>query len=216
MKSKLVSLFVLLAVATLIAGCSKNNSVSSNGTLYPVTATILNPSGLPQAGAILKLQGKANNDPVFASVTDSTGTATIKAPAGNQTLVGVMGTVFSVTFSVNVAANQTGTNAGTHQVVRNTALKVLVVQGDCEEIENVLQGLKFGTYDSIYVYDLIDSVASDSNKTQNFLAKYSLVFSDCQCGDEGDDATLLRFLASTVATSRTAERYMAVITIITI
>lgn len=186
MRSRFSSLVVLLALGIMIQSCSKSSS-TSNVPVYPVTATILNPVGLPQAGAILKLQGKADNDSIYASVTDTAGTATIKAPAGNQTLVAKLGSVFQVTFNVNVAASQSGTNAGTHQVTRNSALKVLVVQASAEQIENVLQTLNFGAYDSIYVSDLIDSIATDSVKAQNYLAKYTLIFSDCDGGSEGDD-----------------------------
>lgn len=185
MREKFFTVVVLLTLGVLIQSCSKS---TSNVPVYPVTATLLNPAGLPQAGAILKLQGKADNDPVYASVTDTTGTATIKAPAGNQTLVGKLGSVFQVTFTVNVAASQNGTNAGTHQVTRNSALKVLVVQASAEQIENVLQVLNFGGYDSIYVSDLIDSIATDSVKAQTYLAQYTLIFSDCDGGSEGDDS----------------------------
>ncbi len=187
MKLRFSTLVVLLALGTMIQSCSKSSS-TSNVPLYPVTATILNPAGLPQAGAILKLQGKADNDSIYASVTDTTGTATIKAPAGNQTLVGKLGSLFQVTFNVNVAASQSGTNAGTHQVTRNSATKVLVVQASAEEIEDVLQVLNIGGYDSIYVSDLIDNIATDSVKAQTYLAQYTNIFSDCDGGSEGDDS----------------------------
>ncbi|HUI30933.1 MAG TPA: hypothetical protein VLX91_12020 [Candidatus Acidoferrales bacterium] len=180
-------LFLLLISVVLFESCSKSSNSVSNGPLYPVTATILNPAGNPQAGAIFKLQGKADNDSVFAAVTDTTGKATIKAPAGNQTFVAKLGAIFQVTFTASVSASQTGTNIGNHQVVRNTALKVLVVQASAEATEDVLKVLNFGGYDSIYVSDLINNIATDSVKAQSYLAGYTLVFSDCDGGSEGGD-----------------------------
>jgi hypothetical protein len=168
----------------MLQSCSKNSV--NNEPVYPVTAIVLNPAGTPQGGAILKLNGKADNDPTFAAVTDSTGTATIKAPAGQQTLVAKMGSIFQSTISVNVQASQSGTNAGPVKLAQNTALKVLVVQASAEQIENVLRDpiIGFTTFDSITVYDLNDSVAADSNRALAFLEKYTLVFSDCDGGSE--------------------------------
>jgi hypothetical protein len=194
MKSKLTALFAILAFSLLLGSCKKSNPVSSGETVYPVTATVLNPAGSPQGGAILKLQGKADDDPVYAAITDSSGSATIKAPAGQQTLVAKMGSIFQTTLSVNVQASQSGTTAGSMKLAQNTALKVLVVQASAEQLEDVLRDplIGFSTYDSISVYALNDSVDADSVKALAFLQQYTLIFSDCDGGSESSYLPLSR------------------------
>jgi hypothetical protein len=185
MKSKFSALLAIVAFSLILGSCKKSNPVS-NETVYPVTAVVLNPAGSPQGGAILKLQGKADDDPTFAGVTDSTGSATIKAPAGQQTLVAKMGSIFETSFSVNVQASDAGTNAGSVKLQQNTSLKVLVVQASAEQLEDVLRDpiIGFTTFDSISVYALNDSVAADSNRALAFLQQYTLIFSDCDGGSE--------------------------------
>ncbi len=194
MRSRYSALFVIVTFSLLLGSCKKSNPVDSGGPVYPVTATVLNPAGSPQGGAILKLQGKADDDPTYAALTDSTGTATIKAPAGQQTLVAKMGSIFQTTLSVNVAASEAGTNAGSVKLAQNTALKVLVVQASAEQLEDVLRDpiIGFTTFDSISVYALNDSIAADSNKALTFLKGYTLVFSDCDGGSESSYLALSR------------------------
>ncbi len=193
MKSTFSALFVIVALGLMLGSCKKSNPVS-NESVYPVTAIVLNPAGSPQGGAILKLQGKADDDPTFAAITDSSGSATIKAPAGQQTLVAKMGSIFETTLSVNVQASDAGTNAGSVKLAQNTALKVLVVQASAEQLEDVLRDpiIGFATFDSISVYDLNDSVAADSNRALAFLQQYTLVFSDCDGGSEYSYISLSR------------------------
>lgn len=185
MKFSTLTILVVLAFGLGLSSCKKSPT-GSNEPLYPVSATVLNPAGNPQGGAILKLAGKADDDPTFAAVTDSTGSATIKAPAGQQTLIAKMGSIFQSTINVNVQASSAGTNAGTVKLAQNTALKVLVVQASAEQLEDVLRDpiIAFSTFDSITVYDLNDSVAADSNRALAFLQKYTLIFSDCDGGSE--------------------------------
>lgn len=193
MRSKLSFIFILFAAVVLFQSC-KSNSVAPNPTLYQVTATVLDPAGNPQAGAILKLQGKADNDAVYATITDSAGNGTIKAPSGNQTLVAKIGSIFQVTFTVNVLASSTPTVAPPVKLVQNTLFKVLVVYGDAEQIEDVLHdpNIGFTTFDTTDVYYMRNRVASDSTATLNFLKQYTLVFSDCNGGDEDGYPVLAR------------------------
>lgn len=186
MRSTLAVLLLLTASAVLFQSCKKSNPVGSNEPVYPVTAIVLNPAGAPQGGAILKLEGKADDDPVFAAVTDSAGSATIKAPAGQQTLVAKMGSIFQTSITVDVQASDAGTEVGSVKLAQNTALKVLVVQASAEQLEDVLRDpvIGFTQFDSITVYDLNDSVAADSNRALAFLQEYTLIFSDCDGGSE--------------------------------
>ncbi len=196
MKSTLSAILVTLALGVLFVSCKKSDTgVNPNANLYPVTATILNPAGTPQGGATLKLKGKADDDPVFAAITDSTGKATIKAPAGQQTLVAKMGSVFQTEFNVSVQASQNGTVVTQPvKLQQNTALKVLVVQASAEQLEDVLRDpiIGFTVFDSISVHALNDSVAADSTRALNFLKQYTLVFSDCDGGSEYSYAPLAR------------------------
>ncbi len=194
MKRVFSVLIVVAAFGFLFGSCSKDSGTGPNAELYPVTAKILNPAGEPQGGAILKLAGKTDSDPTFATVTDDSGIGTIKAPAGNQTLIAKMGSIFQTQFTVNVQASQSGTQAGTVTLQQNTALKVLVVYGGCEELENVLSdpAIGFTKFDTTDVNYMRVRAASDSNATLNYLKNYTLVFSDCNCGDEHSYPVLAR------------------------
>ncbi len=197
MKHTMFCSFVVLAVAAaLLWGCSKNdnNPVAPTGPVYPVTVTVHNPAGEAQGGATVFLKGKPENDPVFSAITDTSGKATIKAPAGVQTLVAKIGSVFQAEFNVNVAASDSGTNAGVVTLQQNTSLKVLVVKADAEQLENVLRDPKIGftAFDSVSIYDMRDSATSDSTRLLNFFRQYTLIFSDCNGGDEGGYPLLSR------------------------
>ncbi len=205
-KLLLVCLVGILAVGMLMvqSGCKKEDSTTTPGTVvpvYPVSATVLNPLGQPQGGALLALQNPPNQPGTFSAYTDAAGQATINSPAGQQTLIAKMGTVFQATISVNVAASQTPTNAGTMQLQQNTTLKVLVVQASAEQLEDVLRAIGFTTFDSTDIYTLRDSANVDSTGVLNRLKQYSLVFSDCDGGSEGG--------SSYAALSRTYGRYVA-------
>lgn len=198
-KRLILLLFVVGGIAGLLHSCSSSSSTGPGGggnePVYPVTATVLNPAGAPQGGAILKLKGKGDSDPVFATVTDSTGRGTIQAPAGQQTLVAKIGSVFLTEVPVNVLADTQGTTVTAPIVLQqNTALKVLVVKASAEQLENVLRDsvIGFTVFDSIYVYALNDSVAADSNRALNFLLQYTIIFSDCDGGSEYSYAPLAR------------------------
>ncbi len=195
MKHTGIHILIIFIFLLLIAGCKKDDSPSGgNVPLYYVTATVTNPAGQPQGGAILKLKGKDDTDPVFATITDSLGKGTIQTPEGAQTLVAKIGSVFLKEINVNVAASTTPTDAGTIQLTQNTTLKVLVVKASAEQLEDVLRDsvIGFTTFDSITVYALNDSVAADSNRALAMISQYTLIFSDCDGGSEYAYAPLAR------------------------
>lgn len=192
----LLAVMVLALTATFMS-CKKDEGGSTPGdeTLYPVSAIVLNPAGQPQGGAILKVKGAADSDPRKAAVTDTAGRATIHAPAGVQTLVARMGTVFQTEFNVNVAASPSGTNAGTVTLQQSTTLgRVLVIYAGCEQLENVLRSdsVRFYTFDTTTVYQMRQQANTDSTALLNFLKTYSLIFSNCDCGSEDPYALLAR------------------------
>ncbi|HEY9165937.1 MAG TPA: hypothetical protein VIS48_07235 [Candidatus Kryptonia bacterium] len=201
MKFSTLTILVVLAFGLGVSSCKKSNSVSANGDLYPVTAKVLNPAGEPQGGAILKLSGKDDSDPVFATVTDDSGNGTIQAPAGQQTLIAKMGSIFQTSFTVNVLANSSGTSAGSVTLKQNTQMKVLVIYGGCEQIETVLSdpSIGFTKFDTTDVDYMRNRVQTDSNATLNYLKNYTLVFSDCNCGDEDGYPLLARTYGRYVA-----------------
>jgi hypothetical protein len=207
-KVLLVCLVVILAAGMVSVqfGCKKDDTTAPaptgyTGPVYPVTATVLNPLGQPQGGALLTLQNPPVADPRFSAYTDTAGKATIQSPAGPQTLLAKMGTVFQATIDVTVAASTTPTQAGTLQLQQNTALKVLVVKASAEQLEDVLRAIGFTTFDSTTIYVLRDSANVDSTAVLNRLKNYSLIFSDCDGGSEG--------ASSYAALSRTYGRYVA-------
>jgi hypothetical protein len=207
-KVLVVCLVVFLAAGMVMVqfGCKKDDTTTApatgyTGPVYPVTATVLNPVGQPQGGALLTLQNPPVADPRFSAYTDTAGKATIQSPAGAQVLLAKMGTVFQATINVTVAASSTPTNAGTLQLQQNTALKVLVVKASAEQLENVLRAIGFTTFDSTYIDALRDSAIADSTRLLNYLKGYSLVFSDCHGSTEGGSAY--------APLSRTYGRYVA-------
>ena len=185
MKSRFL---LLLLLGLLVFACKKDgeNPVDPSAT-FPVTAIVLGPSGNPQGGATLSLQNPPSNDPKFSTTTDSSGKGTVQSPAGPQVLIAKIGTVFQATINVNVAANPAGTNAGTVRLVQNTTLgRTLVIFAGCEQLERVLRdtAIAYYLYDSTTVSQMRSQATADSTALLNYLKQYSLVFSDCNCGDE--------------------------------
>jgi hypothetical protein len=186
---------ILIAIVACILatfdGCKKNDSVTnpSSTALYNVTATVFNPQGQPQGGATLALQNPPAENGTFTSITDSTGKATIQSPSGQHTLIASLGTVFQATISVNVSASASGTVVTTPMhLQQNTSLgKVLVVTADAEQLEDVLRVIGYTVFDSVYIDTLEEMANIDSTKVLNYLKQYTLVFSDCDGGTEGDD-----------------------------
>jgi hypothetical protein len=196
MKNRL--LFVLLAVTFAIAmavvGCKKDDETSpaiTDPASYPVSATILNPQGQPQGGALLTMKNPPSANPKYSAYTNALGQATIQSPAGTQILVAKIGSAFLTEFSVNVAASASGTNAGTVTLVQNTAIKVLVVKASAEQLEAVLHVIGFNTFDSTTINAMVDSANVDSTRFLNWLKQYTLVFSDCHGGSEGGSSYAL-------------------------
>ena len=188
---------LLIFFTFIIISCKKDDSSTpaSSVPTYPVSATILNPVGQPQGGATLTLKNPPSNEAKFTAITDSSGRATIQAPEGEQTLLAKMGSVFQTEFNVTVAASQSGTNAGTVTLQQNVALgRVLVIYADCEELETVLRSdsVGFTNFDTTTVYVMRARAATDSAATLTYLRTYSLVFSDCNCGDEDGYPLLAR------------------------
>jgi hypothetical protein len=196
----------LLVFVMVQEGCKKDegdgNPAGPTVPTYPVSAIIKNPSGQAQGGALLSLKNPPYASAIFSGFTDSTGKATIQAPEGAQTLVASIGSAFRAELPVTVVANQTGTNAGSVTLQQNTTVKVLVVKASAEQLEDVLRDPKIGftTFDETYLYALRDSATVDSTKLLNYLKQYTLVFSDCDGGTEGD--------ASYALLSRTYGRYV--------
>jgi len=200
-------LTLIVIVACLLAafgGCKKNDSTTNpvNTPLYNVTATVVNPQGQPQGGATLALQNPPAESGTFSAITDSTGKATIESPSGQHTIIASIGTVFQATLTVNVSASASGTVVTTPlHLQQNTTLgRVLVVTADAEQLEDVLRVIGYTAFDSVYIDTLEEEANIDSTKVLNYLKQYTLVFSDCDGGTEGDDEY--------AALSRTYGRYI--------
>ncbi len=193
MKAKLL---VLLFFGIAMFGCKKDETPADPSATYPVTATVLNPAGQPQGGATLTLKNPPSASSIFSAITNNLGNATIQSPAGNQTLVAKIGSVFLTEVSVNVQTNQAGTNAGSITLRQNTTgtVRVLVVKASAEQLENVLRRptIGFTTFDSTTVRAMRDSSVADSTRLLNFLKQYTLIFSDCDGGSESSYPLLSR------------------------
>ena len=210
---KLLSSSVILVIIIgilMIAGCDKTNTpcpvcpAGGTVTTYQITAIVTNPQGQPQGGAIISLVNPPNQAGTFIDTTDNTGQGTIPATAGPQQISVTMGTVMQTTINITVTVNTTNVpqSIGTVKLQQNTTTKkVLVVKASAENLEDVLRVIGFTTFDSTTVYALIDSANIDSTKTLNYLKQYSLVFSNCDGGSEGNDSYALL--------SRTYGRYVA-------
>ncbi|MDD8018111.1 MAG: carboxypeptidase-like regulatory domain-containing protein [Bacteroidota bacterium] len=188
MKNRYYLLAFLFSIIFVYSGCSKSSSTSTgasnDGPTYPVTATVLNPQGKPQGGALLTLKNAPSQNPKYSAYTDTSGKATIQSPAGNQVLIAKIGSAFLSEIPVVVKADSTGTNAGTVTLHQNTSVKVLVVKASAEQLEDVLRVIGYATFDSTEVDTLRNMTARDSTQTLTFLKNYTLIFSDCDGGTE--------------------------------
>lgn len=184
---KLLYLFTFILLV-MFFGCKKddNNPVGSDVPTYPVTAVVLNPAGQPQGGATLTLKNPPSDNAKFTATTDSTGKATIQAPEGQQTLIAKMGSVFMSELNVNVTPSAQGISAGTIKLQQNAAKKVLVVLASAENLEDVLRDPKinYTQFDEIHVDSLRSWADNDSTALLNYLKSYTLIFSDCDGGNE--------------------------------
>jgi hypothetical protein len=198
-----ISILMFTAMLGLIlTSCKKDEGpTGTDVATYPVSATILNPQGQPQGGALLALKNPPSNDPKFSAFTNAAGQATIQSPAGAQTLVASIGSAFLREIQVNVAASPAGTNAGTITLTQNTTVKILVVKASAEQLEAVLHIIGFHTFDSTTISAMRDSANADSTRFLNYLKQYTLIFSDCHGGSEGSSTYALM--------SRTYGRYIA-------
>jgi hypothetical protein len=191
------AILILLAFTIAFASCKKDDSTPAASTVptYPVSAVVLGPSGAPQGGATLSLQNPPYSSANFTAITDTAGRATIQAPAGAQVLVAAIGTVWRATINVTVQASAAGTNAGSMQLIQNTTLgRTLVIFAGCETLERVLRdtAIAYYSYDSTDVYTMRTRATTDSVALLTYLQQYSLVFSDCNCGDESGYPLLAR------------------------
>jgi hypothetical protein len=186
----LVGILILCMVFAYV-GCNKDEKTvtgpSSGVTTYNVTVIVLGPSGAPQGGATVTLQNMPYASSIFSGITDSSGKATIQSPAGPQTIIVTMGTVFSTTINVTVQVTNVTQTAGTVRLQQNTNLgKTLVIFADCENIETVLSdaAIGFTAFDTTSIDYMRARVDKDSTSLLNYLKQYAIVFSDCNCGDE--------------------------------
>ncbi len=184
--SVVLVVILVAGISLSYVGCKKSESATApTVAVYNVTATVLNPLGQPQGGATLSLQNPPAQPGVFSALTDSAGKATIQSPAGAQTIVAKMGTVFQATMNINVSSTASNVISTPLQLQQQTSLgKVLVVQAGCEQLEDVLRAIQFTTFDSTTVGALRDSAAADSGRLLTYLRQYALIFSDCDCSSE--------------------------------
>lgn len=183
---------VLLSSLALFNGCTKSSSdttstaATDTSVTYQVSACVKNSAGTVQGGATLALLNPPSSDSKYTTVTDSTGWGTIYSPKGSQTLVAKIGSVFYASLAITVTGSSSAQVVSTPlTLTQNTSLgSVLVVQGGCETLEEVLRKIGFTTFDSITVSNLRSKVQSDSSAALTYLKNYSIVFSDCDCGDE--------------------------------
>ena len=190
---RLLSIIAIAALAFWF-GCSKKNGPTESTAparvqTYAVSMTVLNPLGTPQGGATVSLVNPpyptgTYADQPFDATTDTAGKATIQSPVGAQTITAKIGTLFQAQATVNVTASTTPISAGQVRLSQNTTMKVLVVQADCETLEDVLTAIGFTSFDLTYIDTLRDRANNDSTATLNALKKYSYVFSDCHCSTE--------------------------------
>jgi len=207
---QLVSFIIILGLA-FSGGCSKKNGPTESTApakvqTYAVSVTVLNPLGNPQGGATVSLVNPpyptgTYPDQPFDATTDTSGKATIQSPVGSQTITAKIGTLFQATTTVNVTASTTPIIAGQVRLTQNSTMKVLVVQADCEQLEDVLTAIGFTSFDLTYIDSLRDRANNDSVATLTYLKKYSYVFSDCDCSTEQE--------APYAALSRVYGRYVA-------
>jgi hypothetical protein len=203
MKNKYRILFFgILMRCVLLAymGCTKDETTTgptnnTNGPYYPVTVTVLGPSGAPQGGVTVTLQNPPSADSIFSAITNSLGIATLQAPTGAQVIIATIG-VFQSTITINVSASTTGNIISAPiKLVQNTALgKTLVIFAGCENIEEVLADTSIGytKFDTTNIDYMRARVEQDSVALLTYLKQYTIVFSDCNCGDEDGYPKLAR------------------------
>jgi hypothetical protein len=196
-KNYQILFFGILMVCILLGymGCAKdettvgpqNPNTDPNALTYPVTVTVLGPSGAPQGGVTVTLQNPPKVDSIFSAITNSLGVATLQAPAGSQVFVATIG-VFQATITATVNASSTGNIISAPiKLVQNTSLgKTLVIFAGCEQIEQVLADTSIGytKFDTTNIDYMRARVDADSAALLTYLKQYSIVFSDCNCGDE--------------------------------
>jgi hypothetical protein len=182
----LVCLFVSII---FLGGCKKNeSSPTSSVPTYSVTITVVNPSGQPQGGALVSLKNAPYDSPDFSSYTDTAGKASLKSPSGNQTFIAQIGSAFRTEVQFNVTTSAAQNIIPTVQLTQNTAKKVLCVQADAEQLEDVISDPKIGftTYSLVYIDTLRDQAIADSAKLLAYLQQFTIIFSNCDGGTEGD------------------------------
>lgn len=195
---------LMLCVLFAYMGCKDERTVTgpnSSVPTYSVTITVLNPSGVAQGGVILTLQNPPYTSSIFTTVTDSLGRGTIQVPAGNQTIIATMGTVFQVTINVTVTSTPVVISTPIKLVQNTTTQKVLVVKAYAEQLENVLRTIGYTKFDSTTIETLRDRANTDSTGLLTYLRQYSLIFSDCDGNYEGG--------SEFAALSRTYGRYIS-------
>ena len=189
-----VAALLVAGIVTFHFGCKKDNGPTSptlpaKVQTYAVALNVLNPLGTPQGGATVSLVNPpyptgTYADQPFDATTDTLGNATIQSPAGTQTVLAKIGTLFQASTTVKVIASNTPTAVPPLRLAQNTTMKVLVVQADCEQLETVLASIGFTAFDKTYIGTLRDHANNDSVSVLNYLKTYNYVFSDCDCSTE--------------------------------
>ena len=179
---------VVLWFALHQSGCKKNDSLTGpdqGAKLYSVTATVLNPQGHPEPGALLMLKDPPAQPGQFVATTDTAGNATIQSPAGVQTLLARSGLTLEGTTTVTVQESSSPTNAGVIQLVQSQGIgRVLVVTALAESLETVLRAVGATSFDTTYLDTLRTFANRDSSGLLTYLKQYSIIFSDCAGGLE--------------------------------
>jgi hypothetical protein len=181
------SSLLILTFFLFTSGCKKSDSTpTSTVPTYAVSVTVLNATAQPQGGVLVTLKVVPYSDPKFVAYTDSLGKATLQAPAGNQTFIAKIGSAYDVEFTLNVSTTATNVVPPV-TLVRNTAIKVLVVKASAEQLEAVLRDPKIGftNFDETNIDTLRLRADADSTALLNYLKQYTLVFSDCDGSTEG-------------------------------
>lgn len=174
----------IMLMQILFESCKKGAPVPSNSNeLHDVSITVLDPTGQPLGGAKVFVKDFGENAPKTSGYTNAQGIARIKSPAGHQTIVAKIGSVFYAEQTVNVSIQNT-TVPPPIKITQSTTQKVLVVLASAEQLEQVLTIIGFMQYDSIQIINLRSMAANDSVATLQYLEQYTLIFSDCNGGDE--------------------------------
>ena len=193
MRLRIVAGGVLAVMAVLIMvlyGCRKTDEIlAPTGPLplYEVTAKVVDTVGNPQSGAVLELSNPPHQSGLFVATTDTSGEATIQAPAGNQMVLARLGITLQGSVNVNVQASSTPTNAGTIRLLPvQTPVKILAVITEAESLQTVLRAVGLTVFDTTYADSLLALSLRDSSGLLTYLSQYSLVFSNCDDGLEAN------------------------------